>query len=125
VYGTHFEALEHSAVRAGALKHFVTFTSQTVTTDNAGGRGDQQTGWARVTDAYASIRPLSGTERARSEQVGHERSHQVLVRYIPNFSSAWRMQWGTRIFRVSGFTDVNEAQRYLVIDAVEVWDDRA
>ncbi|HEX6956257.1 MAG TPA: phage head closure protein [Agromyces sp.] len=105
--------------QVGRLHHRVELQEGVNTTTPSGQR---TTAWTTRATVYASIRPLRGYEAFGAHQLQAEVSHSVRIRYdaggtVPK--AAWRVKYGTRLFRVESIFNVDEADRFLDLICAE------
>lgn len=108
-------------MRAGDLRHRVTFQSRSVATDSFGA---QSTIWTDVTTVWADIAPLSGRELLAAQQINVEISHSITIRFQQQFSgpkavAAMRIIYCDRIFNIHASIDPDERRRSIVLTCSE------
>jgi len=71
---------------------------------------------------WFDIRPLSGREFVRGQQVQSNVTHELKCPYFAGANTGMRLtnEAGTRIFNVESVVNENEANRFLVWRVVEV-----
>ena len=74
----------------------------------ADGGGGAIVAWEIVTELWAHLRPISGDERLRHDQLSGRVTHAAWVRYRPGVTPAMRLRQGTRIYEIVA---VIEAER--------------
>ena len=78
-------------MRAGRLRHFVTFESPTVEVEST---GEQTETWVEAFDGVqfpAAIMPLSGRELLAAQQVHAEVTTRILLQHIPGILPEMRV----------------------------------
>ncbi len=85
--------------------------------------GEEIKTWNDGDTVWASIRPLSGAERVRAEQVEATVTHEIVMRYRDLDSTA-RLQWtdhegGTRTYDIVSIIDEDTVGGQLTIMAKE------
>ncbi len=108
-------------MRAGDLRHRVTFQSRSIAADSFGA---QSAVWSDVATVSADISPLSGRELLAAQQINVEISHSITIRYQAQFAgpkavAAMRIVYGDRIFNIHASIDPDERRRSLQITASE------
>jgi SPP1 family predicted phage head-tail adaptor len=90
--------------------------------------GGQSEAWTTVATVWAGIRPLTSRERMAAAAVQSDVSHQITIRYQPQFAdpkvlAAMRAEETkdgiTRIFNIQGGWDIDEGRRFILLEAVE------
>jgi SPP1 family predicted phage head-tail adaptor len=79
-------------MRAGKLRHLVTFETPTVEIDSS---GDSTETWTKAFDGQqisASIEPLSGRELVAAQQVHSRVTTRIIVRYRPTILPEMRIE---------------------------------
>ena len=72
------------------------------------GGGGASVTWELVAELWAHVRPISGDERLRHDQLAGRLTHEVWLRYRPGVTPAMRFRQGTRVYEIVA---VLEAQR--------------
>lgn len=108
-------------MRAGDLRHRVTFQSRSVSADSFGAQSEQ---WRDVATVWADVSPLSGRELFAAQAVNVEISHSVTIRYQAQFAgpkavAAMRILYGNRIFNIHSSMDTDERHRELKMTCSE------
>lgn len=100
-------------MRAGRLRHKVTFSSPSGSRDAV---GERTTVYTAVSVDYASITPLKAQERIAAAQAHMVVTHEVIVRYHDDLSSmenGWRITHNNRYLFVQSVYNIDERNRYL------------
>lgn len=114
-----------TAVRTSSLRRRITLESRSVVEDGIGG---QSTTWTTVATVWADIQPLSGREKQSAEAMQTSVTHQIFIRYQPQFANpkvmaamrAKETKDGlTRIFDIHDSRDMEERRRIIVLDVEE------
>lgn len=101
----------------GKLDKKVEIQSSTILPDDGGGH---QKTWATVKTVWASVKPMSGYESMIASQRQQEVSHRICIRFMAGgFDTNWRIKWGTRFFSVTSAINIDEADRYMDLKAME------
>ena len=66
-------------MQIGRLKHFVTIERLVETSDDF---GQPIKSWVKLSDAWAEIRPLLGTESYNEKMIHTEHTHKIMIRYF-------------------------------------------
>jgi SPP1 family predicted phage head-tail adaptor len=106
-------------MRSGQLRHTVQIQAVTLTDD---GMGSPTESWATVPGGTvrAEIWTLKGDERMTADSLGASVTHRVRMRFFPGLTTAHRLLFGTRIFRIRFVNDVDQRGKQHVLDCVEV-----
>jgi SPP1 family predicted phage head-tail adaptor len=84
-------------VRIGALRRRLILEAQSRTDDGGGGA---LLDWQPVTEVWAAIRPVSGDERLRADQVAGRVTHEIVLRYRGDVAPAMRLRETSRVFDI-------------------------
>ena len=107
-------------MRAGTLRHRVTFQTDAGTADAA---GQVIESWgATLTNEPAEVIETGGAETVRGQQVDATATHLVRVRYRTTITEQMRIVWGTRTLGIVNVRDVDGRRRELWIAAREIKD---
>lgn len=106
-------------MRSGQLRHTVQIQSVTLADD---GMGSPTETWATVTGGTvrAEIWSLRGEERLAGERLEARITHRVRLRYFSGLTSAHRLVFGSRTFRIRFVNDVDQRGREMLLDCEEV-----
>ena len=96
----------------GKLRYSVDLQEATRTTDAGGGSA---VAWGHLTRIYADIRPVSGRENYRQDQVQETVSHEVTIRHRAGVSIKHRLVYGTRVFNIKHVRNIDERDRFLLL----------
>lgn len=108
-------------IDAGKLRHRVLLQSCTGTVDDYGDplySDDDQ--WTTEAAVWAAIDPVSGKEFYAAEQAQSSVSHKIRLRYRQGVSTAWRVLYGSRVFRILSVIDWEERHESLLLMAQEI-----
>jgi SPP1 family predicted phage head-tail adaptor len=64
-----------------------------------GGGGAAMT-WETVAELWAHVRPISGDERLRHDQLAGRLTHELHIRHRPGVVPAMRFRQGTRVYEI-------------------------
>lgn len=108
-------------MRAGDLRHRVTFQSRSMAADTYGA---QSPVWTDVATVWSDISPLFGRELQAAQQINVEISHSITIRFQQQFAgpkavAAMRIVYGDRIFNIHASIDPDERRKSLVLTASE------
>ena len=106
-------------MRAGRLRHRLTFQQPTTTTNSFGGKIK---GWVDYVTLWGAIEPVSGHEEAENHQEEPVTSVNIVVRYYSGLTSNMRIKYGSKYYRISGITNRDERHIELNISAEETKD---
>jgi SPP1 family predicted phage head-tail adaptor len=95
---------------AGQLRHRVVIQSK-ARTDDGGGGGSVT--WSDVATVWANIKPLSGMQRLKAEQVESSVTHTITIRYRSGLDDSMRVTYAGRIFMVTSLIDPDERKAWL------------
>ncbi len=101
---------------AASLKKRVTIQNPTSVSDGQGGFTETYADGATVS---ASITPAKGYEKYQAMQAQTPITHEILMRYRADVTTASRLKYSTRVFWVQECLNVDEENRFLKIKAVE------
>ena len=102
--------------RVGKMRYRVKLQSPTNTTDAGGGISQV---WGLVSNLWADIKPVGGTETYRQGQVQESTTHEVTIRYRSDIYTKYRILFGTRAFNIKHIKNIEERDRYLLLSCVE------
>ena len=108
-------------IDAGKLRHRVLLQSCTGAVDDYGDplySDDDQ--WTTEATVWAAIDPVSGKEFYAAEQARSSVSHKIRLRYRQGVSAAWRVLYGSRVFRILSVIDWEERHESLLLMAQEI-----
>lgn len=105
----------------GKMRHRVTFQSFSGAVDSFGDplQGDDSQ-WADVATLWAAIAPVSGKEFYAAQQSQSEVSHKVRCRYRAGLTTAMRIKYGSRLFKILSVIDWEERHESLLIMCKEL-----
>ena len=66
--------------------------------------------WQTVGDVWASVRPISGDERLRADQVAGRITHAVVIRHRTDVTPAMRFRSGARVLEIVAVLDARPPQ---------------
>lgn len=97
-------------VRIGELRHRVTLEEAQRAGDGGGGAS---VSWLALTDLWARIRPVSGSEVVIAEQIAGRITHEIVLRYRAGLRPAMRFTQADRTFHIAAVLDIDERRRLL------------
>ena len=103
-------------MRAGSLRHKITFQQLTVANDTWSHSIET---WTDEFTTYASIWTLRGVERMEAFKLDNEITHKIRVRYKSDLHPKMRIRFGTRYFNILSMVDPDERHIYYEIMASE------
>ena len=77
----------------------------------ADGGGGATVTWETVAELWAHVRPITGDERLRHDQLAGRLTHEVWIRYRPGVLPAMRFRQGTRIYEIVAVLEVERRRR--------------
>lgn len=103
----------------GELRHRVNIQNLTGATD-AGTRGQSQKAFANDGNpVQASIKTIAGNETVLGQQVDARATHVIGMYYTDRITSRSRLKKGSRYFNVLSFENVDEIDRFLILQCEE------
>lgn len=94
----------------------ITVEGKTRVADGAGGFTDT---WANSHSAWSYIKPLTGNERWRAQQMATEVTHKIILKYQAGITTAHRVVFDSRVFNITEVINVEESNVILELMAVE------
>lgn len=94
-------------IRAGKLRHRITIQTRTKTRTSGGGFTET---WSDTASVWASIEPSGGTERQEYAQLQQDVTHKITIR-SRTITAQQRIKFGSRIFDIISFRDIDERDR--------------
>lgn len=108
-------------IDAGKLRHRVLLQSYTGAVDDYGDPlYSDDDHWTTEATVWAAIDPVSGKEFYAAEQAQSSVSHKIRLRYRQGVSAAWRVLYGSRVFRILSVIDWEERHESLLLMVQEV-----
>jgi len=86
----------------GAMRERFALEQPIRTPDDAGGA---TVTWETVAEIWAHVRPITGDERLRHDQLSGRLTHEVWIRYRPGVVPAMRLRQNTRIYEIVAVVD--------------------
>lgn len=108
-------------MRAGELRHLLTFQAKSTAQDEL---GEPINAWVDVFTCRGKVSPTTGRERLAAQAVQSSVTHSVTVRYVPQLANpkdvaAMRIVFGTRIFDIHDSVNEDERNRMVTLMAEE------
>jgi SPP1 family predicted phage head-tail adaptor len=69
------------------------------------GGGGASVAWQTLAEMWAHVRPITGDERLRHDQVAGRLTHRVSIRHRPGVAPAMRFRQGVRIYEIVAVLD--------------------
>jgi SPP1 family predicted phage head-tail adaptor len=85
------------APRIGDLADRLTLEQEVRTPDAGGGA---LSSWETVAELWAAVRPITGDERLRADQIAGRLTHEVWMRYRTGVLPAMRLRQGARVLAI-------------------------
>lgn len=104
-------------MRAGQLRHRVTFQTLTVVEDDF---GEPDATWAALDTVWARVESLAGKERFAAMQQQAEADYRIVCRYHSGLSSLTtddRVAWGGKVFDIKSIINPDERNVLLEVYA--------
>lgn len=92
-------------MKAGDLRHRITFQYQTKVADGMGGFA---TTWTDAATVWAALWPTSANEVIAANATSMVVSHRIRIRYRSVLKASWRIKFGNRYFSIVGIINPNE-----------------
>lgn len=102
------------------MRNRLTFQVPISIPDDMGGR---DVSWDEVFTTWGSIRPARAQEIFTAQQLEHEITHEIRMRYRAGISPQMRILYEGRIFHITSLLNANEVDKELRIMVREVKDD--
>ena len=108
-------------IDVGKMRHRITFQSFSGAVDSFGDplQGDDSQ-WTDVATLWAAIDPVSGKEFYVVQQSQSEVTHKVRCRYLPGLTTAMRIKYDGRLFKIISILDWEERHESLLIMCKEL-----
>ena len=97
-------------MKAGDLRHRITFQYQTKVSD---GMGAWTTAWVDAATVWAAIWPVSANEQIQAQAPVMIVSHRIRIRFRRNIKASWRVRFGLRYFNIISIINPNEKSELL------------
>ena len=100
----------------GKMRHRITFQTFTGSLDDYGDPlMSEDANWTDAATVWAAIDPVSGREFYAAEQSQSEVTHKVRCRYRSGLTTAMRVRYGTRKFKIISIINWEERGESLLI----------
>ena len=97
-----------TTLHIGALRDRLALETPGRTDDGGGGAAVT---WTAVAELWAFVRPISGEERLRADQVAGRITHEVFIRHRPDVVPAMRFRAGARVLEITAVLDAGRRHR--------------
>ena len=105
----------------GKMRHRIAFQSFTGAVDSFGDpQHDDDAQWKDEATLWAAIDPVSGKELYVVQQSQSEVTHKVRCRYRASLTTAMRIKYGSRKFKILSIIDWEERHESLLIMCKEL-----
>ena len=104
-------------VKPGKLNKRVEIQSPTSTNNSF---GESTRSWTTVFTRWASVIPLSSSERLVAAQAQATITHEMRLRDVTGIQANWRIKFDGRIFNINGIIDKEERGSLRVLTLTEV-----
>ena len=98
------------------MRHRVTIQEATETRASD---GSVTQAWSTFAVVYAEIVPLSGSEDYVAQGLNAATVYRISTRYVEGVVPKMRIIWGDREFEIIGVRNLDERNRFLVMDCQE------
>lgn len=85
----------------------------------ADGLGGFTVTWSTFARVWGEIKPFSAKERFFAGKIDNPITHKITIRKLNNMTDEMRIQFDSRIFKILGFINVEEKDRFFEILAEE------
>lgn len=92
------------------LRHRLTLEQLQREDDDGGGFIES---WVAVTELWADVRPVGGSESVEADRIAGRVTHEVSLRYRPGVQAAMRFRKGARLFHIVTVINSDERNRWL------------
>lgn len=99
-------------MRIGELRKQISFQSEQMTADGAGGYA---LAWTTVLTAWAEIEPLHGDKRYVDGHLEAHATHKMILRYQSGVTPDMRVTYGSRTFKILSLLNQNERNQWLEV----------
>ncbi len=103
-------------MNAGRLTHLVEISTPTQAPNDDGG---MVTNWASLGPVWAAIEAATQSERFAPSTVVSGATHLITVRYLPNVTTAAKVEFKGRQFGIDGIDNVDERNEWLKLSCTE------
>ena len=105
-------------MKAGSLRHRITFQSQGRTRDSYGG---ETVVWSDEVTVWAQVHPISGSEYFKTQEVQSQVTHNIRIRYPRSFDikPTWRIKFlaQTEVYKYFDIVSIiNPEERNIYLD---------
>ena len=94
----------------------ISIESRSRVSDNSGGFSEV---WDSYLLSWASISPLSASEKWRAQQMETAISHKIIMKYQSGITTANRIVWSGRVFNITEVLNIDESDVVLELMATE------
>ena len=105
-------------ISAGMLREQVELQSKSNVRRAGGG---MTTTWGTYATVRAKIMPKRASDFLRAMKLEQQTTHEIVIRYSSTLSLAvgHRIKFGTRYFHISGFLNIEEANKWFLLQCNE------
>tara|TARA_Y100001972_G_C7582027_1_gene291914 strand:+ start:100 stop:426 length:327 start_codon:yes stop_codon:yes gene_type:complete len=100
----------------GKMRHRLELQKATNTTDAGGGMTQS---YNTINIIYGAITPKSGNEKYRQGMVQESTTHEIMIRFVKNISTKYRIKFENRVFNIKNIQNVEERDRFLKLKCTE------
>lgn len=106
-------------MRAGRLRHKITFQKIVNSVDDFGQPLVGNTGYENFKTVWASITPISGKETFLANKDFATVTHKIKIRFIPSLNASMQIDYQGRKFKIMNIRNLGEMGKELEILAEE------
>lgn len=88
--------------------------------DTAGSRGGTQKTWTTIETVYASIMTVRASELVIGQQIEARATHTIEMHFTATMTPQTRIKHGEKFYQVDAINNVEQRDRWLIIQAIEV-----
>ena len=100
---------EFKDICVGDFKHKITIEQPVEVSD---GQGGFTVTWNTFAEPFSKITPKKAQQIFFAQQLQHQVSHELLMRYVSGLLADMRISFDGRIFQIRQIIDISEMKRY-------------
>lgn len=106
INGRWYRTTRTAKTQSGEMRHSIILQTNSGSTQDTFGAETQT--WTTALTTWASIKPFSGKELERAQQVAGEVSHKITIRYWSSLTRNHRVLFGSRVFDINYINNIGE-----------------